>query len=53
MPIHICTVNLEEMGLVEVVVAKQMVHSLSRHLHDSLCIGIIQSGSRQCVLPHC
>lgn len=51
MPLHIRVLNLEEMGLLEVIIAKQMLHSLSRHMHDSLCIGIIQTGSRQCILP--
>lgn len=52
MPIHVRTVNLEELGFVEVVAAKQITHSVSRHLHESLCIGIIQSGSRKCIQPH-
>ena len=52
MPLNVHIVNLAEMGLVEIVIAKQIVHSLSRHLHDSLCLGIIQAGSRQCTLPH-
>ena len=51
MPFQIRVLNLEEMGSLEVIIAHQMLHSLSRHMHDSFCTGIIQSGSRQCVLP--
>ena len=51
MPLHVRVLKLEEMGFLEVIIAKQMLHSLSRHIHDSLCIGIIQTGSRQCILP--
>jgi len=51
MPFHVRMLNLEGMGLVEIVIAKQILHSLSRHMHDSLCFGIIQTGSRQCILP--
>lgn len=51
MSLNVRMLNLEEMGFLEVIVAKQVRHSTTRHMHDSLCIGIIQTGSRQCILP--
>lgn len=51
MTLQISVLNLEEMGQLEIVTAKQVVHSLSRHTHDSLCIGIIETGSRVYSVP--
>lgn len=52
MPLQVHILNLEDMGSIEFITAKQMRHTVSRHIHDSLCIGIIQAGARKCILPN-
>lgn len=45
MPIQTCTLASNLLGSLEVITAQQISHTISRHLHDSLCIIIIQQGS--------
>lgn len=40
-----CFPNLKNLELIQAV---DVIHHFSRHVHDSLCVGIIEKGAREC-----
>lgn len=42
--------RIDELDGIELIRASNVKHSLSRHFHSSLCIGVIERGARQCFL---
>lgn len=39
----------EGLSNLEIIKASNVIHSLPRHMHQSLCVGVIGSGSRLCI----
>lgn len=39
----------KELGNLEVIQATDVVHSLPRHMHQTMCVGIIDTGARVCL----